>query len=168
MFGLGRKNESGLHPERVRLAHISGIARPDLGPPELTETDFGRVFLGDRAGNNARHRAMVDAAYQGFVSIRNSARRIFGTMDMIRKGTSKPVSQGALRSGTPFHAPQVQTMETRWLSHAGPCRFRTSNASLSQRQSAPEPSLAMKPPSRAATPQISARLCVARWRPSAA
>ena len=51
------------------LVHISGIARPDLEPDELTEPDRGFVFLGDRVGNIVRLRAMVDAGYNGFVSM---------------------------------------------------------------------------------------------------
>lgn len=64
-----RASDDALFPERIGLVHISGIARPDLGPSDLTEPDRGFVFLGDRVGNIARLRALVDADYQGFVSI---------------------------------------------------------------------------------------------------
>ena len=64
-----RASDEALFPQHVGLVHISGIARPDLTPAQLTEPDRGFVFLGDRVGNIARLRAMVDAGYQGFVSM---------------------------------------------------------------------------------------------------
>lgn len=64
-----RASDDSLFPERIGLVHISGIARPDLEPDELTEPDRGFVFLGDRVGNIVRLRAMVDAGYNGFVSM---------------------------------------------------------------------------------------------------
>jgi 2-keto-myo-inositol isomerase len=64
-----RASDDTLFPQHIGLVHISGIARPDLAPPQLTEPDRGFVFLGDRVGNIARLRAMVDAGYQGFVSM---------------------------------------------------------------------------------------------------
>lgn len=64
-----RASDDRLFPDRIGLVHISGINRPDLAPSELTEPDRGFVFLGDRVGNIARLRAMVDAGYQGFVSM---------------------------------------------------------------------------------------------------
>lgn len=64
-----RASDDALFPDRIGLVHISGIARADLAPPQLTEPDRGFVFLGDRVGNIARLRAMVDAGYQGFVSM---------------------------------------------------------------------------------------------------
>ncbi|MES2666867.1 MAG: TIM barrel protein [Pseudomonadota bacterium] len=64
-----RASDDALFPGRIGLVHISGIARADLGPSELTEPDRGFVFLGDRVGTIARLRAMVDAGYQGFVSM---------------------------------------------------------------------------------------------------
>jgi 2-keto-myo-inositol isomerase len=64
-----RASDDALFPDRIGLVHLSGIARPDLRPDELTEPDRGFVFLGDRVGNIARLRAMVDAGYSGFVSM---------------------------------------------------------------------------------------------------
>lgn len=64
-----RASDDALFPERIGLVHISGIARPDLAPDELTEPDRGFVFLGDRVSNIARLRVMVDAGYSGFVSM---------------------------------------------------------------------------------------------------
>ncbi len=53
----------------ISLMHISGIARPDLTPTQLTEPDRGFVFLGDRVASVARLRAMVEAGYSGFISM---------------------------------------------------------------------------------------------------
>lgn len=64
-----RASDDALFPDRIGLVHISGIARADLGPAQLTEPDRGFVFLGDRVSNIARLRAMVEAGYQGFVSM---------------------------------------------------------------------------------------------------
>lgn len=64
-----RASDDALFPDRIGLVHISGIARPDLAPSGLTEPDRGFVFLGDRVGNIARLRAVVDAGYRGFVSM---------------------------------------------------------------------------------------------------
>lgn len=64
-----RTSDDALFPDSIGLVHISGIARPDLGPGELTEPDRGFVFLGDRVGNISRLRAMVDAGYCGFVAM---------------------------------------------------------------------------------------------------
>lgn len=64
-----RASDDALFPDRIGLVHISGISRADLRPSELTEPDRGFVFLGDRVGNIARLRAMVDAGYHGFVSM---------------------------------------------------------------------------------------------------
>lgn len=64
-----RASDDALFPDRIGLIHISGIARADLGPGDLTEPDRGFVFLGDRVGNIARLRAMIEAGYHGFVSM---------------------------------------------------------------------------------------------------
>jgi 2-keto-myo-inositol isomerase len=64
-----RASDDALFPERIGLMHISGIARPDLTPSELTEPDRGFVFAGDRVGTVARLRTMMDAGYSSFVSM---------------------------------------------------------------------------------------------------
>ena len=87
-----RDRDARIFPDRVGLIHISGIARPDLSPANLTETDRGFVCAGDRVDNVTRLRAIVqsktgkplvilrvslirvnpikrDSLYQGFVSI---------------------------------------------------------------------------------------------------
>jgi 2-keto-myo-inositol isomerase len=64
-----RASDDALFTDRIGLVHLSGIARPDLAPDELTEPDRGLVFPGDRVGNVARLRTMVEAGYRGFVSM---------------------------------------------------------------------------------------------------
>jgi 2-keto-myo-inositol isomerase len=64
-----RASDDALFPEHIGLVHISGIARPDLGPTQLTEPDRGFVSPGDRVSNIARLRALLEAGYRGFVSM---------------------------------------------------------------------------------------------------
>lgn len=64
-----RSSDDQLFANRIGLIHISGIARPDLTPTDLTEPDRGFVFLGDRVGNVARLQAMITAGYSGYVSV---------------------------------------------------------------------------------------------------
>lgn len=68
-FQFFRCGDTRLFPERIGLAHMSGIARSDLGPGELTEPDRGLIFVGDRVGNVAQLRALQAAGYRGFVSM---------------------------------------------------------------------------------------------------
>ncbi|MBL9075533.1 TIM barrel protein [Tabrizicola sp.] len=68
-FQFFRCGDTRLFPERIGLAHMSGIARFDLGPGELTEPDRGLIFVGDRVGNVAQLRALQAAGYRGFVSM---------------------------------------------------------------------------------------------------
>ncbi|WP_333818246.1 TIM barrel protein [Tabrizicola sp.] len=68
-FQFFRCGDTQLFPERIGLAHMSGIARTDLAPGELTEPDRGLIFVGDRVGNIAQLRALKAAGYQGFVSM---------------------------------------------------------------------------------------------------
>ncbi|MFO1202518.1 MAG: TIM barrel protein [Tabrizicola sp.] len=68
-FQFFRCGDTQLVPERIGLAHMSGIARTDLAPGELTEPDRGLIFVGDRVGNIAQLRALKAAGYEGFVSM---------------------------------------------------------------------------------------------------
>lgn len=68
-FQYYRCGDTRLFPERIGLAHMSGIARTDLAPGELTEPDRGLVFVGDRVDNIAQLRALQTAGYDGFVSM---------------------------------------------------------------------------------------------------
>lgn len=68
-FQFFRCGDTQLFPERIGLAHMSGISRPDLGPAELTEPDRGLIFIDDRVGNVAQLRSLIAAGYKGFVSM---------------------------------------------------------------------------------------------------
>lgn len=68
-FQFYRCGDDQLFPEHIGLAHMSGIARTDLAPSELTEPDRGLVFLDDRVRNVAQLSALAAAGYQGFVSM---------------------------------------------------------------------------------------------------
>lgn len=68
-FQFFRCGDTELVPERIGLAHMSGIARADLAPGELTEPDRGLIFVGDRVGNIAQLRALKATGYSGFVSM---------------------------------------------------------------------------------------------------
>jgi 2-keto-myo-inositol isomerase len=68
-FQFFRCGDTRLFPERIGLAHMSGIARTDLAPGDLTEPDRGLIFVGDRVGNIAQLQALKAAGYQGLVSM---------------------------------------------------------------------------------------------------
>lgn len=68
-FQFFRCSDTQLFPERIGLAHMSGISRPDLGPAELTEPDRGLIFIDDRVDNVAQLRSLFAAGYNGFVSM---------------------------------------------------------------------------------------------------
>ncbi len=68
-FQYFRCGDDKLFLDRVALIHISGIARPDLAPGELTEPDRGLVFANDRVGNLAQLKKAISAGYKGYVSL---------------------------------------------------------------------------------------------------
>jgi 2-keto-myo-inositol isomerase len=68
-FQYFRCGDDQLFLDRVALIHVSGIARTDLAPGELTEPDRGLVFDNDRVGNIAQLRMAISAGYSGFVSV---------------------------------------------------------------------------------------------------
>lgn len=68
-FQYFRCGDTQLCPERIGLAHMSGIARTDLSPGDLVEPDRGLIFVGDRVGNIGQLRALQAAGYDGFVSM---------------------------------------------------------------------------------------------------
>lgn len=68
-FQFFRCGDDRLIPEHIGLAHMSGISRTDLPPEDLTESDRGLIFPGDRVGNVAQLRSLIAAGYGGFVSI---------------------------------------------------------------------------------------------------
>lgn len=68
-FQFFRCGDTQLFPEHIGLAHMSGIARADLAPAELTEPDRGLIFVDDRVGNIAQLRALLATGYAGFISM---------------------------------------------------------------------------------------------------
>ncbi|MGY4752555.1 TIM barrel protein [Pannonibacter sp. Q-1] len=68
-FQFYRCGDTRMFPEHIGLVHISGIAREDLPPHELTEPDRGFVFAGDRAGNIGQLRTLIEGGYQGYISV---------------------------------------------------------------------------------------------------
>ena len=68
-FQFFRCGDTQLFPDRIGLAHMSGIARTYLAPGDLTEPDRGLIFVGDRVGNTAQLRVLQAAGYSGFVSM---------------------------------------------------------------------------------------------------
>ena len=68
-FQFYRCGDTEMFPERIGLVHISGIARTDLPPAELTEPDRGLVSKTDRAGNIRQLRALIEGGFTGYVSI---------------------------------------------------------------------------------------------------
>jgi 2-keto-myo-inositol isomerase len=68
-FQFFRCGDTQLFPERIGLAHMSGIARIDLKPGELTEPDRGLIEDIDRVENLRQLRALKAAGYDGFVSM---------------------------------------------------------------------------------------------------
>ncbi|MBI4923331.1 MAG: TIM barrel protein [Devosia nanyangense] len=67
-FQFYRSSDARMFPERIGLVHVSGIARKDLGPVELTEPDRGFVFVGDRVDNVGQLKRLTEAGYRGYVS----------------------------------------------------------------------------------------------------
>lgn len=68
-FQFFRCGDTALFPERIGLAHMSGISRPDLLPADLTEPDRGLIFIDDRVDNIGQLRRLIAAGYSGFVSM---------------------------------------------------------------------------------------------------
>jgi 2-keto-myo-inositol isomerase len=68
-FQFFRCGDTVLFPERVGLAHMSGIVRKDLLPSELTEPDRVLVENTDRVENIKQLRTLQASGYSGYVSI---------------------------------------------------------------------------------------------------
>lgn len=93
-FQFFRCGDSALFPQHIGLAHMSGIARSDLAPGDLTEPDRGLIFPGDRVGNIAQLQALKAAGYGGFVSMEpfspevqndpDLAQRLRASLDYVR------------------------------------------------------------------------------------
>jgi 2-keto-myo-inositol isomerase len=68
-FQFFRCGDMALFPERIGLAHMSGIVRGDLAPSDLTEPDRGLIDAIDRVDNIKQLRALKESGYNGFVSM---------------------------------------------------------------------------------------------------
>lgn len=68
-FQFFRCGDEVFHPERVGLAHMSGITRTDLAPEQLTEPDRGLVDGIDRVDNVGQLRALLESGYTGYISM---------------------------------------------------------------------------------------------------
>jgi predicted xylose isomerase-like sugar epimerase len=68
-FRFFRCGDARLYPEHIGLAHMSGIARTDLAPGDLSEPDRGPVFGGDRVGNIAQLKTLLAAGFGGFIAM---------------------------------------------------------------------------------------------------
>jgi 2-keto-myo-inositol isomerase len=68
-FQFFRCGDTALHPDRIGLAHMSGVSRGDLAPDVLTEPDRGLIFVDDRVGNIGLLRNLVANGFLGFVSM---------------------------------------------------------------------------------------------------
>ncbi len=68
-FQFFRCGDTALFPERIGLAHMSGITRGDLPPGELTEPDRVLIEDTDHVENLRQLRALKEAGYEGYVSM---------------------------------------------------------------------------------------------------
>jgi 2-keto-myo-inositol isomerase len=75
-FQFFRCGDSRLFPDRIGLAHMSGISRTDLAPGALVEPDRGLIFAGDRVGNVAQLQALQAAGFAGYVSMEPFSPRV--------------------------------------------------------------------------------------------
>lgn len=93
-FQFYRCGDDRMFAEHIGLVHVSGIARTDLPPAELSEPDRGFVFATDRADNIAQLRQLRSAGYAGIVSFEpfdpatqedpEIARRLAESLDFVR------------------------------------------------------------------------------------
>lgn len=82
-FQSFRCGDDSLHPDRIALAHMSGITAPGL-PGDLVEPQRGLIFPDDRVGNVARLNALKAAGYSGFVSMEPFDPRVQSDPDLAR------------------------------------------------------------------------------------
>jgi 2-keto-myo-inositol isomerase len=68
-FQFYRSSDAEIFPERIGLAHMSGIVRPDLAPGALAEPDRVLIENIDRVGNIAQLRHLQASGYGGYLSM---------------------------------------------------------------------------------------------------
>lgn len=84
-FQFFRCDDSQLYPDRIGLAHMSGITRSDLPPGELTEPDRVLIEATDRVENLKQLRTLKDAGYEGFVSMEPFNTQVQQSTDLQRQ-----------------------------------------------------------------------------------
>ena len=68
-FQFFRCGDDELFPQHIGLAHMSGIARDDLTPGELSEPDRGLIEEVDRVQNIRQLKSLIANGYKGFISM---------------------------------------------------------------------------------------------------
>lgn len=84
-FQFFRCGDTELFPERIGLAHMSGITRGDLAPGQLTEPDRGLIEAVDRVDNINQIRRLLDAGYKGFISMEPFSPEVQRSGDLAEK-----------------------------------------------------------------------------------
>lgn len=84
-FQFFRCGDTALFPEKIGLAHMSGITRGDLAPGALTEPDRGLVGATDRVNNLQQLRALVTGGYGGFISMEPFDPGVQQSVDLARQ-----------------------------------------------------------------------------------
>jgi 2-keto-myo-inositol isomerase len=84
-FQFFRCGDAQLFPERIGLAHMSGITRGDLLPRQLTEPDRGLVDQVDRVSNLLQLNALVLAGYSGYVSMEPFSPQVQQSTDLLQR-----------------------------------------------------------------------------------
>lgn len=82
-FQYFRCGDDKLYPERIGLAHISGITRGDLAPGQLTEPDRGLIDATDRVDNIGQIKRLLATGYEGFVSMEPFSPQVQQSADLL-------------------------------------------------------------------------------------
>ena len=82
-FQYFRCGDDKLYPERIGLAHISGITRDDLAPGKLTEPDRGLIETTDRVDNIGQIKRLLGTGYEGFVSMEAFSPQVQQSPDLL-------------------------------------------------------------------------------------
>jgi 2-keto-myo-inositol isomerase len=82
-FQYFRCGDDMLYPERIGLAHISGITRDDLAAGQLTESDRGLIDATDRVDNIGQIKRLLGSGYKGFVSMEPFSPQVQQSPDLL-------------------------------------------------------------------------------------
>lgn len=83
-FQFYRCGDDELFPERIGLAHISGITRGDLAPGQLTEPDRGLIEEVDRVDNINQIKRLLGSGYKGFISMEPFSPEVQRSADLLK------------------------------------------------------------------------------------